>query len=98
MTSTYLGAKGYSIYKECLSIEEQELIRRELTVKAFVPKSCINQPIPFPIYRESLKKFYVPRFYGIDTYGIPDEERITMAKILIYHLKERSSSISETNC
>ena len=77
MTSTYLGSKGYSIYKECLSIEEQELIRRELTVKAFVPKSCINQPVPFPVYRESIKKMYVPRFYGIHTYGVPEEERIT---------------------
>jgi len=77
MTSTYLGSKGYSIYKECLTIKEQELIRRELTVKAFVPKSCINQPIPFPIYRESMKKMYLPRFYGIDTYGEPDEERIS---------------------
>ena len=75
MTSKYLGAKGYSIFKECLTIEEQELIRRELTVKAFVPKSCINQPNPFPVYRESKKKFYVPRFYGMDTYGTPDEER-----------------------
>ena len=55
MTSKYLGAKGYSIFKECLTIEEQELIRRELTVKAFVPKSCINQPNPFPVYRESKK-------------------------------------------
>jgi superfamily II DNA or RNA helicase len=77
MTSKYLGAKGYSIFKECLTIEEQELIRRELTVKAFVPKSCINQPNPFPVYRESKKKFYVPRFYGMDTYGTPDEERIS---------------------
>ena len=62
MTSTYLGSKGYSIYKECLTIKEQELIRRELTVKAFVPKSCINQPIPFPIYRESMKKMYLHDF------------------------------------
>jgi len=77
MTSKYLGSKGYSIFKECLTIEEQELIRRELTVKAFVPKSCINQPNPFPVYRESKKKFYVPRFYGMDTYGTPDEERIS---------------------
>jgi superfamily II DNA or RNA helicase len=80
MTSTYLGSKGYSIYKECLTIEEQECIRRELTVKAFAPKSCIQQPIPFPIYRESIKKFYVPRFYGIDAYGDPDENRLPNGK------------------
>ena len=82
MTSTYLGSKGYSIYKECLTVKEQELIRRELTVKAFVPKSCINQPIPFPVYRESKKKLYVPRFYGINTYGVPEEERISTGKTI----------------
>ena len=77
MTSTYLGIKGYSIYKECLPIEEQETIRKELTVKAFAPKSCIAQPVPFPVYRESAKKFYLPRFYGFDTYGDPDEIKIS---------------------
>ena len=40
--ATYLGNKGYTIYKKNLEIEEQELIRKELTVKAFVPKSSIS--------------------------------------------------------
>ena len=75
--ATYLGAKGYSIKKDNISIPEQELIRKELTVKAFAPKSSISQPTPFPVYRESPKKFYVPRFYGYKTYGEPDEIRIS---------------------
>ena len=54
--ATYLGYKGYTIKKENLSVEEQELIRKELTVKPFVPKSSLSQPTPFPIYRESQKK------------------------------------------
>jgi len=74
--STYLGEKGYSIFKECLSIEEQHFIRTELTVKPFIPKSPI-QPNPFPIYLESPLKLYMPRYFGIDTYGPPD-------RILIY--------------
>ena len=74
--STYLGEKGYSIFKECLSVEEQHFIRTELTVKPFIPKSPI-QPNPFPIYLESPLKLYMPRYFGIDTYGPPD-------KILIY--------------
>ena len=80
MTSTYLGSKGYSIYKECLTIGEQECIRKDLTVKAFAPKSSMNQPTPFPIYRESPLKFYVPRFYGEETYGEPDENRLPEGK------------------
>lgn len=75
--ATYLGPKGYSIKKANISIPEQELIRKELMVKAFAPKSSISQPTPFPIYRESPKKLYVPRFYGINTYGEPDDVTIT---------------------
>ena len=70
--STYLGEKGYSIFKECLSVEEQHFIRTELTVKPFIPKSPI-QPNPFPIYLESPLKLYMPRYFGIDTYGPPDK-------------------------
>ena len=70
--STYLGEKGYSIFKECLSIEEQHYIRKELTVKPFIPKSPI-QPAPFPIYLESPLKLYIPRYFGIETYGAPDK-------------------------
>lgn len=77
MTSTYLGSKGYSIYKECLTVEEQNCIRKDLTVKPFAPKCSMNQPSPFHIYRESPLKFYVPRFYGEDTYGEPDEDRLS---------------------
>ena len=69
--STYLGEKGYSIFKECLSVEEQHFIRTELTVKPFIPKSPI-QPKAFPIYLESPLQLYMPRYFGIDTYGPPD--------------------------
>ena len=74
--ATYLGPKGYSIKKENITIQEQELIRKELTVKAFVPKTSISQPTPFPIYRESPNKIYVPRYYGLKTYGEPDAIKI----------------------
>lgn len=84
--STYLGEKGYSIFKECLSVEEQHFIRTELTVKPFIPKSPI-QPNPFPIYLESPLKLYMPRYFGIDTYGPPD-------KILIYPGKNISLEFS----
>jgi hypothetical protein len=68
--STYLGEKGYSIFKECLSVDEQHYIRNELTMKPHIPKSPI-QPTPFPIYLESPLKLYIPRYFGIETYGPP---------------------------
>ena len=75
--ATYIGQKGYSIYKKNLSIQEQELIRKDLKVIPFVPKSSIAKPKPFAVYRESQNKFYVPRFYGIKTYGAAESTRIT---------------------
>jgi superfamily II DNA or RNA helicase len=73
--STYIGAKGYTIYKESLDIAEQRLIREELTVKPFIPKSPV-QPPAYPVYRESAGKYYLPRFYGLKHYGEPDEYRL----------------------
>ena len=70
--ATYIGPKGYSIRKENMPIQEQELIRKELTVLPFVPKTSIAQPTPFPVYRESNRKMYMPRFYGLEHYGQPD--------------------------
>ena len=96
MASTYLGCKGYTIYKESLTIEEQELIRRELTVKAFVPKSCICKPMPFPIYRESQKKMYIPRFYGIENYGDPEEIRINEGKTINLKFKGELRNIQKS--
>ena len=52
---TYLGKRGYCIFKEKLSIEEQENIRNNLMIAPYIPKSPIN-PEKFPVYRESLKK------------------------------------------
>ena len=71
--ATYIGYKGYSIYKENISVEEQQMLRKELNVKPFVPKSSLIKPQPFPVYRESKSKLYVPRFYGMEVYGEPDD-------------------------
>lgn len=72
---SYLGEKGYTILKENIGIKDQQFLREALTVKPFIPKSPI-QPDSFPVYRESMNKFYIPRHFGIDTYGIPDDTKI----------------------
>ena len=46
--TTYLGQKGYSIYKNSISIEEQQWIRKELSVRPYIPKAPV-QPPSFPI-------------------------------------------------
>ena len=70
--ATYLGPKGFTIKKEYIEIDELNLLKKELTVSAYVPKSSIAKPIPFPIYRETKNKIYIPKFYGLENYGDPD--------------------------
>ena len=72
----YLGQKGYTIKKENLEREEQLALRKDLMVKPFVPKSSMVKAEAFAIYRESNKKFYIPRYYGIETYGKPEMNKI----------------------
>lgn len=77
--STYLGQKGYTIYKECLDGKEQRTLRDELNVRPYIPKSPI-QPPAYPVYRESELKYYIPRFYGLKHYGEAEENRIPQGK------------------
>ena len=72
---TYLGQKGYSIYKKTLSVKEQIYIREQLMVKPYVPSSPI-QGEAYPIYRESNNKFYMPRFFGLKEFGIPNTNKV----------------------
>ena len=81
--ATYIGYKGYAIYKENISVEEQQMLRKELNVKPFVPKNSLIKPQPFPVYRESKSKLYVPRFYGMEVYGEPDDMVIKDGKKII---------------
>jgi superfamily II DNA or RNA helicase len=75
--STYIGPKGYTIYTAALEPAEQKQLKTELTVRPFMPKAPV-QPEAFPIFRQSSngQKLYVPRFYGLDTYGVPDGMRV----------------------
>ena len=72
--ATYIGSKGYTIYKKCLELEDLKFIRNSLTVRPHIPKSPI-QPPEFTIYRENTNKIYIPKFFGIDNFGEPDNYR-----------------------
>jgi superfamily II DNA or RNA helicase len=77
--NTYLGQKGYTIYKKDLSLVDQQLLKSELTAKPFTqgsPSNCQNNIVSFPIYRESGNKIYIPRFYGEQQFGTPKEIKI----------------------
>lgn len=76
LENSYLGKKGYTIPKEHLSAEELATLYKDLVLKpetfggpSFGKKSDDDEA--FPVYRENSKKIYIPRFYGIDRYGLP---------------------------
>lgn len=75
--NAYLGKKGYTIPKSVISKEDEEILRDELYVKPFVFGANQNTDVgAFHVFRENANKFYIPRFYGIKRYGLPDKSEI----------------------
>ena len=75
--SAYLGKKGYTIPKSVISKEDEDILRDELYVKPFVFGANQNTDVgAFHVFRENANKFYIPRFYGIKRYGLPDKSEI----------------------
>jgi superfamily II DNA or RNA helicase len=75
--NTYLGQKGYTILKSELSASQQQYIKEQLLIKPCTPGAPIAIDKSFPAYRESDKKLYVPRYYGEQLFGKPNETKIT---------------------
>lgn len=75
--TSYIGKKGYTIPKTEISKKEEEFLKRDLFVKPIVPGMQFGNPgdesSAFPVYRENSNKMYLPRFYGIQRYGVPDK-------------------------
>ena len=80
----YLTHKGYKIplklpesINKNNSVSEQKLtklindLKRELMVMPY----CEN-PVRFPIFRISDKFLYIPKYYGINKFGLPNLENI----------------------
>jgi superfamily II DNA or RNA helicase len=78
MLNTYIGQKGYTLFKKELSEEQQNFIKTELTAKPYTPGAPgLGGPSnTFPVYRESSQKFYIPRYFGEAHFGLAKENRI----------------------
>ena len=73
---SYLGKKGYTIPKSILDKSDEEEIRKELFVKPILFGPAQADMTPFPVFRENANKYYLPRFYGIQRYGVPTKSEI----------------------
>lgn len=68
-----LTLNGYKMQKTKVPLEE---LRKTLTVKPFIPKVFVSNPNAVPRYKvftESNDSIYLPKHYGITTYGLPTE-------------------------
>lgn len=64
----YITSKGYKIN---LNNEKVNQLKKELMVIPY----CEN-PVKFPIFRISEKYLYIPKYYGINKFGLPKLENI----------------------
>ena len=79
--NSYLGKKGYTILKSILSVEDLDFLKTDLYLKPEVVGVSYGPPGAkdegaFPVYRENDKKIYLPRFYGIQRYGLTDKSEL----------------------
>jgi superfamily II DNA or RNA helicase len=65
MPPHYISDRGYTILKKDLTEEQIIDIRNELTVKPFIMQEYSFNVTSFPVYLESDRKFYLPKFYAI---------------------------------
>lgn len=77
----YIGKKGYTIPRSVMSEEDVAFLHKDLFVKPFVPGvnyggAQSDLATAFPVYRENKNKMYLPRFYGIQRYGLPDKNEL----------------------
>jgi len=75
--NTYLGQKGYTILKSELLPSHQQFIKEQLLIKPCTPGAPIQIDKSYPVYRESDKKLYVPRYYGEQLFGLSKETKIS---------------------
>ena len=77
-SQSYLGKKGYTIPKSIISKQDEEFLRKDLFVKPVLMGNTFGagENTVFPVFRENANKMYLPRFYGIQRYGIPSKSEI----------------------
>jgi superfamily II DNA or RNA helicase len=77
---SYLGKKGYSIPKSVLDKRDIVVLKDECTMIPFTNSTFLTEEVKFYVFRESELKIYIPRFYGIERYGMPPRSEISQGK------------------
>ena len=76
----YLTSRGYIIRKSYLTPKRESQLRKDLSVAPFETQKYMTTygppPKKFPVFTENRAKYYVPRFWGIKEYGIPEYDEL----------------------
>lgn len=88
---TILTSRGYSLVKEHCSFRELHKCKKNLNVQPFIPGDFGGKTNPFPVYLESLSKLYVPRHYGIQHFGEPDQVKRSFSQSIKIDLEFKGS-------
>ena len=73
---TSLSRQGYSIKKEYYNEKDLNIVRKELTVEVQNHMFDHIEPKKYSLYRENKTKLYLPKYYGLQRFGIPDRNVI----------------------
>jgi superfamily II DNA or RNA helicase len=73
---TFLSSRGYGLLKSEFSLELINKIKDELTVQPNIIMMNNELPNRYKIYQESSKKLYIPKFFGLKTFGNPDINKL----------------------
>jgi superfamily II DNA or RNA helicase len=73
---SYIGKRGYVLIKKNWDPSVLNQIKKELLIQPFQSGDYGEPDEPFPIYSENTQKIYIPKYYGLEKFGQPDEIRL----------------------
>jgi len=79
LNNTYLGQKGYTLLKSELGEERTAALKTRLTARPVIngiSYGPASEATTYPVFRESDKKMYIPRFYGESVFGPPKQHKL----------------------
>lgn len=71
-----LSSHGYGVLKDS-NPALIESLKKKLTVRPKVFNVLDNAaPVEFPVYRENTKKLFLPKYYGLEHFGVPEQNSL----------------------
>lgn len=73
---SYIGKRGYVLIKKNWDPNVLNQIKKELLVQPFQCGDYGEPDEPFPVFSENTQKIYIPKYYGLEKFGQPDEIKL----------------------